>query len=275
MSIRKSAFTDNTSGMWAGLVGNTMKLFLGTSSNFLKWDGTSLSIAGALNAGSININNKAIIDANGNATFIGITSLNVKVYTDFGSSTRILLTGDVSPTFGNQGMTVAPGATATHFSRALWFITSSVFSNNPTFVTSLNCLGGFGTGDGVAFVGLGLPTITGSSMTDTGKNFCGFKFNKASGTTTVIAIQCDGGGSVTFSSTLRTLSNGDFLEMFVKMNTSTIDYYTRLNGGALSSATTLSATMPTGAENMISFVVSNKGDSNDFQFQFQAAAYEH
>lgn len=242
------------------------------------FEGNTGTFRGGIVGSSINIPNTTTplfsVDSSGNAKAIGISSLNMKAYTNFESSGRFLLTGDVASTFGNNGMVVAPGAVATHFARVLWWITNNVFNNKPTFTCSVVALS-VGSGDGVGFVGLGLPTITGSGMTETGKNYCGFEFKKTTGILTVIAVQCDGGGTVTFSSTLQTLVIGDALELFIKINASSIDYYTRLNGGALSAVTTLSATLPTGAETYISFVTSNKGSANDFQLQYQCAAYEH
>lgn len=245
--------------------------------NYIHYDASAgtLTVVGSITGGSLNISGKAMIDSSGNATFIGVTSLNMKSYTDFENSGRFVLTGDVAPTFGNNGMVVAPGSAATHFARALWWITNNLFNNNPTFTCSLTCLGGFTSSDGVAFIGLGLPTITGSGMTETGRNYCGFEFKKVSGTTTVIAVQCDGGATVAFSSTLQTLTNNDSLELYIKMTATGINYYTRLNGGSLSAATSLTTHMPSGAENYISFVSSNKGNAADFQLQLQCAAYEH
>ncbi len=231
---------------------------------------------GSITAGEININNKAFIDTAGQATFIGVASLNLKAYTSFESSARFILTGaTVTPTFGNNGMVVAPSAAATNWSRALWWITSFVFSNNASFTCGLTCLSGFTAGDGVAFVGLGNMTMTGSGVTETGRNYCGFEIKKSAGVTTIIAIQCDGSGTVTFSGTLNTLTDGDTLELFIRMTSTGINYYTRLNGNAISSATTLTATMPSGSENNICFETSNKGSANDFQIQYQCAAYEH
>jgi hypothetical protein len=247
------------------------------SGNYMHYDASAgtLTIVGSITGGSLNINNNAMIDSNGNATFIGVTSLNMKSYTDFEASGRFVVTGDIAPTFGNNGMVVAPGTTSGHYSRALWWISNFVFNNNPSFTCSLTCLGGFTAGDGVGFIGLGNPTISGSGFTETGKNFAGFEFSKSSGVTTVIAIQCDGGGTPAFSGTLATLSNGDSLELFIKMTSAGIKYYTRLNGGSLSAATTLTTHLPTGGENYISFMSTNKSTTTDFQIQLQCAAYEH
>lgn len=233
---------------------------------------------GSITGSSINIPNATTplfsVDSSGNAKAIGMSSINMKAFTNFEGSGRFVLTGDVAPTFANNGMIVAPGTVATHYARALWWVSNFVFNNKPTFTCTLIPITAV-AGDGVGFVGLGLPTITGSGMTETGRNFCGFELKKTSGVFTIIAIQCDGGGTATFSSTLLTVALDDSVELFLKMNASSIDYYTRVNGGALSAVTTLSATMPTGGENYISFVTSNKGGTDDFKIQFQCAAYEH
>jgi hypothetical protein len=234
---------------------------------------TNLTVTG----GTITIGDNASIDSGGNATFIGVSTLNMKSYTCFETIGRFVTTGgDVLPIFGNQGCTIAPGTTSTHWSQLLWWITGNVFLNNPTFTCSLLCLGGFEVGDGRGFIGLGNPTINGTTFTETGTHYCGFEFKKVSNVTTVIAIQCDGGGTVTFSSALRTLTNNDYLELFIKKNgTTSIDYYTRLNGGALSSVTTLSATLPSVANQYIKFASTNFASTDNFQIQLQTAAYEH
>lgn len=277
IQIRKTSFSSSIAGIWIGLTGNVVKFNLGDASRSLKWDGTNLTIKGDLTAGSININDKAVIDSSGNGTFIGLTSINMKAYTCFETEGRFIenQAGSGDATFGNQGATVAPGTTSTSYIRLTWYISRYIFNNNPTFTCSLLCLGGFETGNGVGFVGLGLPTITGSGFTETGKNFCGFEFKKTSGTTTIIAIQCDGGGTATFSSSLATLSNNDVIELYLKINDTDIDYYTRVNGGSLSSVTTLSDTLPSGSESYIHFSSSNKGGTDDFKIQLQTAAYEH
>jgi hypothetical protein len=276
--IRKTSYGSTASGMWAGIINNLMKLDLGNATNYLRWTGTALEIAGAITGGSLNINNKAIIDSDGNATFVGMSSLNMKAYTDFEASGRFIAAsgaGTAAPVFGNQGVTIAPGTGASTYCRILWWITQYVFNNNPTFTCSLLCLGGFSTGDGVGFIGLGNPTISGSGFTETGTNYCGFEFKKSAGVTTVIAVQCNGGGTVTFSGTLLTLVNNDSVELYIKKTATGVNYYTRLNGGDLSAVTTLTATPPSGGETYIQFSSSNKGTTDDFQIQLQCAAYEH
>ncbi len=131
-------------------------------------------------------------------------------------------------------------------------------------------------GDGVGFVGLGLPTISGLTMSEINKDFCGFEFKKTDAGLDVIAIQCDSGDTPAFSGVLESLVDNDVLELFIKKNgTTSIDYYTRKNGGALSAKTPLSTHLPTGGENLISFMFSNKGAAVNTQIEFRCAAYEH
>jgi len=49
-SIKKIGYSDNTAGLWVGLVNATVKMFLGDGTSFLKWDGTTVSISGTITA---------------------------------------------------------------------------------------------------------------------------------------------------------------------------------------------------------------------------------
>ncbi len=218
------------------------------------------------------------LTSTGYLTAIGLTSLNMKAYTDFETAGRFIASGGAGtnpPAFGNTGATIITSAVATTFCKILWQANGFVFNNNASFTASLQCATGFAAGDGVGFIGLGNPTIDGSGFTETGTNYCGFEIKKASGVTTIIPVQCDGGGTVTFGSSFATLSNGTWLELFIKMRSGAIDYYVRVNGGTLSAPTTLSATLPSGADNNIQFSLSNKGSANDFSYILGSASYEH
>lgn len=48
IQIRKTSYASNVAGIWMGLVGNTMKLKLGDGTNYLQWDGTTLTISGTI-----------------------------------------------------------------------------------------------------------------------------------------------------------------------------------------------------------------------------------
>lgn len=267
-----TVFRSNQSGIWLGA-----KVFSNAPFR-VDMNGNVTASSLGITGGSLNINNKAIIDSNGNATFISMTSLNMKAYTDFETAGRFIVANGGSGTsvFGNQGVTVSASTTATSYSRTLWWITNYVFNNNPSFTCSLLMLGlNAASGDAAAFVGLGRPTISGAGITGTGANYCGFLIQKVSGVVSLYAQQCDGSGTATGSTALTTLQDTDSLELFLKMTSTGINYYFRLNGGALSAATTLTATMPSGSEQYIMLGSTNKGTAFDFQIQAQCAAYEH
>lgn len=230
-----------------------------------------------ITGGSLTIGSNASIDSSGNATFVSMSSLNMKAYTNFEGSGRFITSvgGTGSATFGNQGCTIAPGTTATSYCRMLWWVTNNVYYNNPTFTCSVYCLGGFAVGNGVGFVGFGTVSFTGSGFTETTGDIAGFEFKKASGATTLTAVQGDGSGNVDFTNNIVTLTNGDSIELYIKVGTSSIKYYYRKNGGSLTLGATLSNYMPNSQDNYMAFASSNKGTTDDFQIQLQCAAYEH
>lgn len=78
IAMRKTAYTDTAAGLWVGLVNSIVKMNLGSASSYLKWDGTNLSLAGALTASSIDIPDTVTassfhVDASGN-TWWGATT---------------------------------------------------------------------------------------------------------------------------------------------------------------------------------------------------------
>jgi hypothetical protein len=269
----KATYTDTRSGYFLGVVNGVPRFTLGDATNSISWNNGTLSLIG----GSLNINNKSIIDSQGNATFIEMTSLNMKAYTCFEASTRFIVTGDVAPDFANQGMLVAPGATAGHYSRCLWYITKNIFLSNPTFVTSLIAyeLNESALKDASAFIGLGVIVTSGSGMTFV-TNHCGFYFRKSSidGVTTFYSSMNNSSANRVGNS-IGTIATGDSLELFVKMKTSSVDFYYRKNGGSLVLGDTLTTQIPTTAEDIITFAVSNMQENSDFKLQIQSAAYEH
>lgn len=278
ISMRKKSYTDDTSGFWVGLVGNTVKLFLGSASAYLKWTGTALQIAGDIVAGSLTIGSNASIDSSGNATFIGVSSLNKKAYTNFESSTRFTSTvgGTGANTFGNQGVTIKPGATATSYSKLLWFI-ANAFTNNPTFTFTLkaNSLNA-ASGSARCFAGLGQPTVDGNGITYSGNSYIGVSINKESGVVTVASEMNDGSAGSQVGANLTTIVDNDILEIFIKVTATSVKWYYRKNGGAITLADTQTTHIPTGTgEDSVLFATSNAGTAFDLSLILQCAAYEH
>lgn len=79
IAMRKTAYADTSAGLWIGLVNSIVKMNLGSATSYLKWDGTNLSLAGALTASSIDIPdtttaNSFHVESDGD-TFWGATAL--------------------------------------------------------------------------------------------------------------------------------------------------------------------------------------------------------
>lgn len=51
----KSSYSDNTIGYWLGITSNTGKLNLGSSSHYVKWDGTNLIVLGTITLSGYNL----------------------------------------------------------------------------------------------------------------------------------------------------------------------------------------------------------------------------
>lgn len=257
------------------------KFYIGDASEYLNWDGTNLVTNGNITGGSLTIGNNAFIDSNGNATFIGISSLNKKAYTNFESSGRFISStgGSGGNSFGNQGVTISPGATGTSFSRLLWDI-AYVFTNNPTFTATVlaNSLHA-ATNTAEAFIGLGAPVVAGAGITlDDVHGMVGFFFQKTSGVVTILAYQQKGDSTAHAATAMTTISDSDSVELYLHMGSTGVNYYFRKNGGALSAATFLSsATMPPSndSDQYVCFATTNTATATDFSIIVQCAAYEH
>ena len=116
-----------------------------------------------------------------------------------------------------------------------------------------------------SYIGIGTIATTGGAIAYTTKHV-GFKITRAaSGTTSLYATQGDG-TTETASSALRTVTTTDDFDVIAVVNSTTsVDYYTRINGGALSAATNLTANMPADARDL-SMLLSNVGVATASRF---------
>ncbi len=132
--------------------------------------------------------------------------------------------------------------------------------------------------DGQFFFGLaalGIRSLTGGNLIDFNLSHAGFKINwSASGSGALVATQSNG-TTETVSGTLATIAVNDRIELFVKMNASSVDYYFRVNDAALSSATNISANFPSGGNiDNLTIMVANRNVDNANAFQFVGSTYE-
>ena len=150
----------------------------------------------------------------------------------------------------------------------------SPFVGSPVFAMHIQ----YGTGTDFNTVWcIGTSAATGGAISYT-FNHCGFKsIRSASGNTVLYATQADG-TTENASSALDTVTgnpNGTDQDIILKVNSTTsVDYYSRKNGGALSSATNLTSNMPVANVNSLSFQVSNVTVATNATMTLFSASYE-
>jgi len=161
-------------------------------------------------------------------------------------------------TFNQSGCTLDTSTTGTSYAKiAMRFAASNNFNvelGSPLISFSAGFAGQTGTGD--AFVGIGVPTISGTAITWT-ELHAGWKVLSVSDVFTLYATQADD-TTETASAALTTTTSA--VDLIMKFNSTTsIDYYWRAGGGALSSATNLSTNLPTSSITpLASFMVTNR-----------------
>ncbi|MBP7118459.1 hypothetical protein KBA63_00065 [Candidatus Woesebacteria bacterium] len=166
-------------------------------------------------------------------------------------------TGSVS--FGIDGAVLSTGGT----SGSSYGIRMAVnprteidaYNQSPKFSVSFN-LGTIGT-TGSAFLGIGQPALAGTGHTFTNRHI-GFKIVISGSVATLYATQAD--NTTENATSLTTITNTNAVEVICQVNgSSSVDYYYRLNGGAISAATNLTSNMPTITQNesRISYSLSN------------------
>lgn len=154
------------------------------------------------------------------------------------------LNGTGANTFDTTGVQLQTGANAGSTAGERWNLATSsggFFVGSPRFSAHLS-LTTKGS-DCQFYTGIGAITVAGAGLTFTDAHI-GFKITwSGSGTASLFATQA--AGTETASSALTTVVAGDELDLFFYVNgTTSVDYYWRKNGGALSSATNLSTNQP-------------------------------
>lgn len=153
-------------------------------------------------------------------------------------------------TYGTGGVSVNTSATGTSSAKVSGRVVSAtnnggVFTTFPAEVGLLLNVDTLGT-DLQMFAGLGDITVDGSSITLTSDHIGFTLIRAASGACSLYATQA--GGTETASSALTTVVAGDSLDIAIQLTSAvSISYYWRKNGGAWSSATTLTTNAPTTA----------------------------
>lgn len=122
LAVRKSSFTDNTAGLWVGLVGNQPKFFLGDSTNYFKFDQNGIAVSVG-SSGSLVISNGYAAGASLKLDTLGmsfyfLTTKNGSIYMSVmgspyvGQGRMVFQIGDTVAGGTYPGVTVEIGATS-------------------------------------------------------------------------------------------------------------------------------------------------------------------
>ncbi|MFA4818602.1 MAG: hypothetical protein WC621_02045 [Patescibacteria group bacterium] len=199
--------------------------------------------------------------------------------TEFSTSARFELVsvGSGTTSFGSYGVSVNTGATITSSqSIRVNFQTTNakLFAGSPIYSVLVNAAAiDASNGAASTFFGIGQPTVNGSGHTYTDAHI-GFKIIKSGGVVNLYATQADG-TTENASASLTTLAGSEFLDLiFVVNGTTSVDYYWRKNGGALSAATNLTANLPTAIEGKLQWSVSNNDTAVIFRIELVGSNYQ-
>jgi len=136
----KSGYTDTTTGFWLGNDGGTPKFNIGTSTNYLKFDGSDLDIAGEISAdtgsiGGFTVGSTSLI-AGANATRISLSTadgIHLGNNTFASAPFRVALDGSVTATnatiTGNLTLTNVDGTTVVYSGGNLVLGNFNVYTN--------------------------------------------------------------------------------------------------------------------------------------------------
>ena len=184
-------------------------------------------------------------------------------------------------TFGVAGLAQTTGATGSSSAKVILELDggdgqANIYDGSPTFSALVATRGlNLASGAGIMLIGLGSPAVAGAGITLTNKHI-GFKIVKVGGVASLYATQANN-VTETASAALTTVDDPDVLDLILVVNgTTSVDYYWRKNGGALSAATNLSTNMPGAASEVSSmqFAVSNQATAFAFTFGYTGMSYE-
>jgi hypothetical protein len=204
----------------------------------------------------------------------GLTATPMTISTNFETAARFGITNTSAGTsvFGdgnglNQDTTATISSATDCRLRVVPDPDMDIFAGSPVFSTLMRWAPAIGAST-TTYFGLGEVTVTGSAHTFT-TDHIGFKTEG-----TALHGTQGNGTSEEATSSLATISLNVVLEVVLKVNgTSSVDYYFRTAGGALSSATNLTSDMPNSDSEYMQFSASNEGTTHRSSCIFGAASY--
>lgn len=186
-------------------------------------------------------------------------------------------TGSATITYGTTGLDLDIAAAAIGSAENLWNVIGGsgglIFKGSP-LVTNTAFVRTAATA-GTYWCGLGNLTVASTGITFTGAH-AGFKIiYGAAGAKDLYATNAD--GTTETATNLVTITTDDVVDLIMKINgTTSIDYYYRVNGGALSSATNHTTNLPavSTADNFHTVALSSDNTTQAARVVTLASSYE-
>jgi len=177
-------------------------------------------------------------------------------------------------TYDNIGIELNTSSTISSSSKIATNVGSAngIEKDSPTLTIMMQM--GINGSDVQSLLSIGDATTNGSGITYT-HSHAGFKIVRvSSGTRQLFALQADG-TTENASSALRTIGQAVGLDLIIQLNgTTSGDYYSRMDSGALSSATNLTSNFSGNAGGLVFFAISNAGVADESRMAIRGFTYE-
>lgn len=179
-------------------------------------------------------------------------------------------------TYGSSGLAINTITTTTNYALVSLFIdpgyllgAGCVFTATVRFTTIPS------SNNPTAFLGIGTPSTSGGALVYTTRHI-GFKFRKEAGSYNLYATNADGS---TETETLMAsgFATGDCVELIAeRVGASSVNYYYRKNGAALSAATNITTNIPTttSGDYAVTVGAGNHGTSAQTEMSIYGMSYQ-
>lgn len=202
-------------------------------------------------------------------------NLRMKLSSSFETAGRFTVTNVTTgaSTFTTLGLQQTTGASGTSSTSADYQTaggsTPSLFAAGGIFSAMMN-INTLGT-TGSYYIGIGRPTVAGTGHTFTVAHI-GFKVIISGSVATLSATVADG---TEVATVLGSLASGDTVDLILQIvSTSSVNFYWRKNGGALSAAINIATHIPTAAEQYLRISIANDSTATTNLFTASGMDFE-
>ena len=186
-----------------------------------------------------------------------------------------------SVSFSTNGLDMNTSAATTSYAIGNWSMMNTngqLFNRNPTWSTCITFMTIPASDNPEGFIGLGDPGVGSlpGNLTFTNKTM-GFYFKKESGSYNMYGTCGDGTTNTKSSVILSGIASADVLDLIcVVVSGTSASFYARKNGGALSSAFTVTGSITAATDattSLIYWVINNKNTATSHALRIHQASY--